>query len=143
MHLPQPTRWRAFAATRYRPFQAIGIGQAFTASYASDALFVPLLLLLGAPAALVILVGAAPVAGAALQALAPQILRRMKGNLRGLTLMLALSDLPWETSRLIYPLAHDHVLKHRFRNDLWIIGRTPGMYMDDETGYFQLLLREN
>ena len=41
---------------------------------------------------MVILVGAAPVAGAALQALAPQILRRMKGNLRGLTLMLALSE---------------------------------------------------
>ncbi len=49
MHLPRPTRWRAFASASYRPFQAIAVGQAFTASYASDALFVPLLLRLGAP----------------------------------------------------------------------------------------------
>jgi hypothetical protein len=90
MHLPRPTRWRAFASTRYRPFQAIAVGQAFTASYASDALFVPVLLRLSAPAALVVPVGAAPVGGAALQALAPQILRRLKGNLRRLTLGLPL-----------------------------------------------------
>jgi len=92
MHLPRPTRWRAFASVHYRPFQAIAVGQAFTASYASDALFVPLLLWLGAPPALVIVVGAAPVGGAALQAFAPQILHRLKGNLRGLTLALALSE---------------------------------------------------
>jgi hypothetical protein len=93
MHLPRPTRWRAFASAQYRPFQAIAIGQAFTASYASDALFVPLLLLLGAPAALVVVVGAVPVGGTALQALAPQMLRRLKGNLRRLTLILALAEL--------------------------------------------------
>ena len=92
MHLPRPTRWRTFASTRYRPFQAIAVGQAFTGSYASDALFVPLLLRLGAPAALVVAVGAAPVGGAALQAFAPQILRRLNGNLRGLTLGLALAE---------------------------------------------------
>ena len=93
MQLPRPTRWRAFASARYRPFQAIATGQAFTSSYASDALFVPLLLRLGAPPALVVLVGAAPVGGAALQALAPQILLRLKGNLRGLTLGLALAEI--------------------------------------------------
>jgi hypothetical protein len=93
MHLPRPTRWRAFASAQYRPFQAIAIGQAFTASYASDALFVPLLLFLGAPAALVVVVGAAPVGGTALQAFAPQMLRRLKGNLRRLTLVLALAEL--------------------------------------------------
>jgi hypothetical protein len=92
MHLPRPARWRAFASSHYRPFQAIAVGQAFTASYASDALFVPLLLLLGAPATLVVLVGAAPVGGAALQAFAPQILRRLKGDLRGLTVALALAE---------------------------------------------------
>ena len=92
MHLPRPTRWRAFASAHYRPFQAIAVGQAFTASYASDALFVPLLLRLGAPPALVVVVGAAPVGGAALQAFAPQILRRLKGDLRGLTLSLALAE---------------------------------------------------
>jgi hypothetical protein len=93
MHLPRPTRWRAFASARYRPFQAIAVGQAFTASYASDALFVPLLLRLGASPALVVLVGAAPVGGAALQAFAPQILRGLKGNLRRLTLGLALAEI--------------------------------------------------
>src|ERR1035437_8135424 len=86
MHLPRPTRWRAFASAQYRPFQEIAIGQAFTASYASDALFVPLLLFLGAPAALVVVVGAAPVGGTALQVFAPQMLRR-------LTLVLALAEL--------------------------------------------------
>lgn len=93
MHLPRPTRWLAFYSAKYRPFQAIAVGQAFTASYASDALFVPLLLRLGAPAALVVVVGAAPVAGAALQAFLPQILRRSKGSLRGLTLGLALAEI--------------------------------------------------
>ena len=92
MHLPRPTRWRAFASAHYRAFQAIAVGQAFTSSYASDALFVPLLLRLGASPALVVAVGAAPVTGAALQAFAPQILRRLKGNLRGLTLSLTLAE---------------------------------------------------
>src|ERR1035437_9730248 len=92
MHLPRPTRWRAFASAHYRPFQAIAIGQAFTASYASDALFVPLLLRLGAPPALVVVVGAAPVGAAALQAFAPQFLRRLKGDLCRLTLGLALAE---------------------------------------------------
>ena len=92
MHLPRPTRWRAFASAHYRPFQAIAVGQAFTASYASDALFVPLLVWLGAPPALVVVVGAVPIGGAALQAFAPQILRRLKGDLRGLTLVLAVAE---------------------------------------------------
>src|ERR1019366_5191635 len=93
MHLPRPTRWRAFASAHYRPFQAIAIGQAFTGSYASDALFVPLLLRLGTPPALVILVGSVPIGASVLQALAPPILRRMGGNLRRLPLLLAISEL--------------------------------------------------
>jgi hypothetical protein len=93
MRRPTLGRWRAFAAARYRPFQAIAIGQAFTASYASDALFVPLLLRLGAPPALVILVGSVPIGGSVLQALAPQILCRVGGNLRGVTILLTLAEL--------------------------------------------------
>jgi hypothetical protein len=93
MHIPTFSRWRAFASARFRPFQAIAIGQAFTGSYASDALFVPLLLRLGAPPALVILVGSIPVGASVLQAFAPQILRRMGGNLRRLTLMLTIAEL--------------------------------------------------
>jgi hypothetical protein len=85
-------RWRSFASLRYRPFQAIAIGQAFTMSYASDALFVPLLLHLGAPAPLVMLVGSVPVGGSVIQAFAPQILLRMRGNLARLTLLLTLAE---------------------------------------------------
>lgn len=92
MHIPTLSRWRTFASPRYRPFQAIAIGQAFTGSYASDALFVPLLLRLGAPPALVILVGSVPIGASMLQAFAPQILRRMRGNLRRLTLMLTIAE---------------------------------------------------
>ncbi len=93
MHIPTFGRWRSFASARYRPFQAIAIGQAFTGSYASDALFVPLLLRLGAPPALVILVGSVPVGASVLQALAPQMLRRMRGNLSRLTLILAIAEM--------------------------------------------------
>ena len=92
MHIPTLGRWRSFASARYRPFQAIAIGQAFTGSYASDALFVPLLLRLGAPPALVILVGSVPVGASVLQALAPQMLRRMRGNLSRLTLILTIAE---------------------------------------------------
>ncbi len=92
MHLPTPGRWRAFASSRYRPFQAIAIGQAVTSSYASDALFVPLLLRLGAPPFFVVVIGSVPVAASVLQALAPQLLRRMGGDLRRLSLLLALAE---------------------------------------------------
>jgi hypothetical protein len=87
------TRWRTFASPRYRPFQAIAVGQAFTISYASDALFVPLLLHLGAPPPLVMLVGSVPIGGSVIQAFAPQILLRMRGNLGRLTLLLALAEM--------------------------------------------------
>jgi len=93
MRIPRLVRWRAFAAPRYRPFQAIAIGQACTISYASDALFVPLLLRLGAPPEVVTVVGSIPIAGSVVQALAPQILRRLRGNLRRLTLALALFEI--------------------------------------------------
>jgi hypothetical protein len=93
MHLPSPGLWRTFASARYRPFQAIAIGQAFTSSFAADALFVPLLLRLGTPAPVVMIVGALPFTAAALQAVFPQTLRLMRGNLRRLTLLLSLAEL--------------------------------------------------
>ncbi len=92
MRIPTLTRWRAFASSRYRPFQAIAVGQAFTISFGSDALFVPLLLHLGAPAWWVMVVGSVPVSAAALQAFAPQILLRMHGDLRRLTLALSIFE---------------------------------------------------
>lgn len=92
MYLPRPTRRRAFASANHRPFQAIARFQAFTASYASDALFLPVLLRLGALLALVVVVGAAPVSGAVLQAFAREMFRRPQGDLRRLTLVLALAE---------------------------------------------------
>ena len=86
-------RWRTFGSARYRPFQAIAVGQAFTMSFASDALFVPLLLRLGTPVSLVVIVGSIPLGASAVQALWPQVLLRMRGNLRRLTLLLTLAEL--------------------------------------------------
>jgi hypothetical protein len=92
MRTPTLARWRAFAAARYRPFQAIAIGQACTISYASDALFVPLLLRLGAPPEVVTVVGSIPIAGSVVQAMAPQLLRWLHGDLRRLTLAFAVFE---------------------------------------------------
>lgn len=93
MSRPNLGRWRAFAAPGYRPFQLIAIGQACVVSFACDALFVPFLARLGAPPAFVLAVGSIPVGGAVLQALAPQILCRLGGNLRLLTLSLAIFEM--------------------------------------------------
>jgi hypothetical protein len=93
MQRPSFDRWRTFASARYRPFQAIAVGQAFTASFASDALFVPLLLRLGATPALVMVIGTIPVAASVVLAVFPQLLLRLKGDLRILTLTLAVFEL--------------------------------------------------
>jgi len=82
MHLPRPHVGARSPRRPTGPSRRLP-SQAFTASYASDALSCRFLLRLGAAAALVVVVGATPVAGAALQAFAPQILRRLEGNLRG------------------------------------------------------------
>jgi hypothetical protein len=93
MQLPSFDRWRTFASARYRAFQAIAVGQAFTISFASDALFVPLLLKLGAAPSLVMVIGTIPIGASVVQALLPQLLLRLKGNLRILTLTLAIFEL--------------------------------------------------
>ncbi len=90
--MPRPNDWRRFGASSYRPFQAISAGQAFVAAFAADALFIPFLLTLGAPAWLATLTGALPLAGSVISAANPAILARVGGNLRGLTLMLAAAD---------------------------------------------------
>ena len=69
------------------------MGQAFTISFASDALFVPLLLRLGAPPSLVIVIGSIPIGASVVQAFFPQLLLRLKGNLRRLTLLLTITEL--------------------------------------------------
>jgi hypothetical protein len=90
-HLPAGARlavdeWRAFAHQRYRTFQGIGIGSAAVIALAGDGLTIPLLLALGAPAALATVIGVLPFTFSAAQLLVPSLLRRTDGNLRGVTL---------------------------------------------------------
>ncbi len=90
-HLPAGARlavdeWRAFADQRYRTFQGIGIGSAAVIALAGDGLTIPLLLALGAPAALATVIGVLPFTFSAAQLLVPSLLRRTDGNLRGVTL---------------------------------------------------------
>lgn len=80
--------WAAFAARRNRPYLLISGSQAVLAAFATDSLFVPFLLVLGANPAFVMLVGMLPVLGSAAQALMPAALRRTDGNLRGITIAL-------------------------------------------------------
>jgi hypothetical protein len=97
--LPSPTRprlpagarlaydeWRAFADRRFRPFHGIGLGSAAVVALAGDGLTIPLLLALGAPAALATVIGVLPFTFSAAQLLVPSLLRRTDGNLRGVTL---------------------------------------------------------
>ncbi len=80
--------WVAFGARGNRPYQVISVSQAVLSAFATDSLFVPFLLVLGANPALVMLVGMLPVLGSAAQALMPEALRRTGGNLRGIALAL-------------------------------------------------------
>jgi len=80
--------WMGFAARRNRPFQVIAGSQAVLAAFATDALFVPFLLVLGANPAFVTFVGLLPVLGSAAQAFMPAALRRTDGNLRAITVVL-------------------------------------------------------
>ncbi len=87
--LATPLRpWLEFGARRNRPYLTIAGSQAVLAAFATDALFVPFLLVLGANPAFVTFVGLLPVLGSAAQALMPSALRRTDGNLRGITLAL-------------------------------------------------------
>lgn len=79
--------WRTFATAVHRPFHGIATGQAFAAALASEAIVVPLLLVLGAPPWLVAAVATLPTLGSAVQRFVPDLLRRTNGNLRGLTLI--------------------------------------------------------
>ncbi len=75
-----------FAGRRYRPYQGIGVGSAAVFALAGDGLTIPLLLALGAPAALATIIGVLPFTFSAAQLLVPSLLRRTDGNLRGVTL---------------------------------------------------------
>lgn len=79
--------WRTFATPSHRPYHGIATGQAFAAALASEAIVVPLLLVLGAPPWVVAAVATLPTLGSAVQRFVPALLRRTDGNLRALTLL--------------------------------------------------------
>lgn len=90
--LAAPLRpWVGFAAPANRPYLAIAGTQAVLAAFATDSLFVPFLLVLGANPAFVTFIGLLPVLGSAAQALMPAALRRSDGNLRGITVALTVA----------------------------------------------------
>jgi len=78
--------WRSFGDRRYRPYQGIGVGSAAVFALAGDGLTIPLLLALGAPAALATVIGVLPFTFSAAQLLVPPLLLRTDGNLRGVTM---------------------------------------------------------
>lgn len=108
--LAAPLRpWAGFAARRNRPYQVVATSQAVLAAFATDALFVPFLLVLGANPAYVTFVGLLPVLGSAAQALMPRALRRTDGNLRGITVALTAAT---ETRGLWFALVAAAVALH-------------------------------
>jgi hypothetical protein len=78
--------WRAFGDRRFRTYQGIGVGSAAVVALAGDGLTIPLLLGLGAPAAVATVIGVLPFTFSAAQLLVPSLLRRTDGNLRGVTM---------------------------------------------------------
>jgi hypothetical protein len=81
--------WRTFAAPRYRAFRWVGVGQGAVAALAGGAVTMPLLLHLGAPAAVAMAIGILPAIGSLSQFALPAILRHADGNLRGVCLLVA------------------------------------------------------
>src|SRR3954468_22083081 len=81
--------WRRFAGPRFRPFHAIGFSQGTVGGLAGGAITTPLMLALGAPPALVLVVGVLPGIGSLTQLAMPGLLRRTDGNLRGLTILVS------------------------------------------------------
>ena len=81
--------WRRFLTGRYAAFGTLAISDAIAVALAGDGLAIPLVATLGASPALATLIGLFPFVGGILQAFVPAILRRNRGDLRGLTIVIA------------------------------------------------------
>ncbi len=86
----------------HRRYAVIGLTQAVLFAFATDALFVPFLLFLGADVAFVSVLGVLPVVGSAAQVRLPSMLRRVRGDIGRLTLVLTVAA---ETRGLWFALA--------------------------------------
>jgi hypothetical protein len=104
----RPSLTRGRVATRaglpaaHRRYAVIGLAQAVLFAFATDALFVPFLLFLGADVAFVTVLGVLPVVGSAAQIRLPSMLRRVRGDIGRLTLLLTVVA---ETRGLWFALA--------------------------------------
>ena len=81
--------WRRFLSGRYAAFGTLAVSDAIAVALAGDGLAIPLVATLGASPALATLIGLLPFLGGVLQALVPAVLRRNRGDLRGLTIVIA------------------------------------------------------
>ena len=81
--------WRRFLTGRYAAFSTLAISDAIAVALAGDGLAIPLVATLGASPALATLIGLFPFLGGILQAFVPAVLRRNRGDLRGLTIVIA------------------------------------------------------
>lgn len=88
---PAPAPGWARFVRDHRRYAAIGLAQAAVLAFATDALFVPFLLLLGADPAFVSLLGVLPIVGSAAQGLVPRVLARLDGDIGGLTVALTVA----------------------------------------------------
>jgi hypothetical protein len=83
--------WRRFAGSRFRAFHEVGFSQGAVNALAGGAVTTPLMLALGGPPAFVLIASVLPGLGSLSQLALPWILRRTGGNLRGVTLLLAIA----------------------------------------------------
>jgi hypothetical protein len=81
--------WRRFAGSRFRPFHGVGFSQGAVNALAGATVTTPLMLALGGPPAFVLVASVLPGLGSLSQLALPWLLRKTDGNLRGLTVLIA------------------------------------------------------
>ena len=86
--------WRRFGDPRFRTYHYLAVAQGVVAVLASFDVIIPFALSIGCPPFLAVLLGAIPLVGGVAQLVVPRLLDRTNGNLRGVTLFIALISEP-------------------------------------------------
>ena len=86
--------WRRFGDPRFRTYHALAVAQGVVAVLASFDVIIPFALSIGCPPFVAVLLGAVPLVGGVAQLIVPRLLDRTDGNLRGVTLLIALISEP-------------------------------------------------
>jgi hypothetical protein len=82
--------WRRFGDPRFRVYHYVALCQGVVAVLAGFDVLIPFALAIGYPPFLAVLLGVLPLAGGMAQLGMPRLLDRTNGNLRGLTVLLAI-----------------------------------------------------